>query len=500
MYLLKEDLAVAARRSDGDGGLPAGVTLQAIDGETMLTATTMSTNYWATRASGGIPAVTNNPSYPGMNWDNPATFPISTWFGLYTQDMPAFLGMKFNDPTITGMSGVSEAITGGGDYSVMVPNKATAIISARDLAPSAWGPWTLGQVTDDYATSTSTIQDEINANGAAGDGRMKGLLLGWQQIKNGSLGSVAGTTFLAANYFTKPTGGNRSIDYFSIDIYWFAIANDNGPNTPGQYIGGQICSIPMGRGPSLNRDQMARGSHYGNMIDCERAQANGTNPGQGDQAFGKSGAPSRIPLGGIVENVDGFWSQNPTAIKPPEMNWAIWSSIIHGARKILYFAYAAQGHGTSWFPTTIQGGQAISIHDQAVATNLLIGNLARVINSPFAKGYVSAVTPHGYLFPVYEQNWLNEGVECCVHWYQGGTYTPTTGPLSGTAIANGFYIFATTRYGYSGYTSKTAKFTINDPNATSAKVLGENRSIAISGGAFSDTFATPDTVHIYQIK
>ena len=35
-----------------------------------------------------------------------------------------------------------------------------------------------------------------------------------------------------------------------------------------------------------------------------------------------------------------------TYITPPELNWAVWSSLIHGAREIIYFNHTFYGPAT----------------------------------------------------------------------------------------------------------------------------------------------------------
>jgi hypothetical protein len=65
-------------------------------------------------------------------------------------------------------------------------------------------------------------------------------------------------------------------------------------------------------------------------------------------------------------------------------------------------------------------------------------------------------------------------------------------------VRSTFYIIATTRNSETN-TDIPAQFVVNDPLATSVNVIGENRSIAIVGGKFSDTFANAWAVHIYQV-
>ena len=53
-----------------------------------------------------------------------------------------------------------------------------------------------------------------------------------------------------------------------------------------------------------------------------------------------------------------------------------------------------------------------------------------------------------------------------------------------------FYIFADTRNSKT-QTNIPATFTIADKNATSVTVVNENRTIPVTNGVFTDTFAGP---------
>ena len=102
------------------------------------------------------------------------------------------------------------------------------------------------------------------------------------------------------------------------------------------------------------------------------------------------------PIAQFVETGGPFTEHTTgaTYITPPELNWAVWSSLIHGARQIIYFNHSFGGPGFSFdnlaqpYYQTIQLGQTISIYDQVKATDALVEQMAPVLNSPFAFGYV----------------------------------------------------------------------------------------------------------------
>ena len=278
---------------------------------------------------------------------------------------------------------------------------------------------------------------------------------------------------LEANIVT-PNGTLRHIDLNTADLYWFSGSRD--PSWSGYMLGstgagGQIYGLPGG----INADQAQRGSNYGDMIDVLRGyQAQTGHPG---------------PVVSIIEDGDPFTgdSNGSSYIKPAEMNWAVWSSFIHGARGIMYFDHSFSGPGAAnvnveqSYYQTVQPGQTISIVGQITATDALIKQLAPVLNSPFAINYVST-TQGGYNFGQPDSYSLAGGIETMAKDYNGQ-----------------FYIFADTRDSETQH-NIAATFVLNDPNAVSVTVVGENRTIAVVSDQFNDVFANASTVHIYQVN
>ena len=119
------------------------------------------------------------------------------------------------------------------------------------------------------------------------------------------------------------------------------------------------------------------------------------------------------------------------------------------------------------------------MYAQVKATDALIKQLAPVLNSPTAIGYATVNTP-GY--------------------ENGATQSPFSGIEVTAKDDNGqFYLLTDTRDAET-QTNISATFTLADKNATSVTVIGENRTIAVTNGVFSDTYATGATVHIYQVN
>ena len=458
-------------------GLPAGVTLQAIDGETMTSPTTMSNNYYSRNGYTFAASTSYNAGkslwYAGYSWDDSRFFPIGCFFALYEDagDLPRMIALQIN---------VSVAVTGG--------SNDTNIANA--------GVWTIDQTTPNAAMvsceldeppDAATINSFFSTANARQDGRFMHVNWTVNQLTFGDMGGTSPAVWMAANHFTTPNSTKKDIGWCSVDVYYFA--NSTIFQGTWDYHDADVFGVAR----PASTDQRARGSHYGQQVDVLRWWANGNTGGCRDIPDQSSLPPARMPLFSYLENYHGDMSEvDKRLITPLELNWGVWSQIVHGARAIVYYDNITAHAFGSWFDTTIQGGQSISIHDQALATNNLMIQLAPVINSPFAKGFLTGVSPHGYLFPVYELNWLNGGIEACAKWYQGGNVTN-----AGLALKNGFYIFATTRASES-LTNISATFTV--ARGTLATVVGESRTINIVGGQFTDTFANAWTVHIYQIS
>src|SRR5208283_519236 len=126
----------------------------------------------------------------------------------------------------------------------------------------------------------------------------------------------------------------------------------------------------------------ARGSNYGDMIDIERSYMT-ADPGP-IFSFVEVGEPGNSPTATAADY-----------ITPPELNWAVWSSLIHGARGIVYFDNTFAGPAQSdnavedAYYQTVQPGQSVSIYTQIENTDALVAQLAPVLNSPFALNYVT---------------------------------------------------------------------------------------------------------------
>jgi hypothetical protein len=422
-------------------GLPAGVTLREIDG---------GPSYYADH---GFSYAVN------AGWDDPDFFPIGLWLAPMRSQADAD---RWKDLNLTAFF----TVTGNSNLSLLRSNGFHGVIQAPELPEILAGnggtlgaetvgllvydePWTVALATDNIKTVANVHQDKrywyINTT--------------WTWLAYGDIGGVPAPTLLS-NLYSTPNGTKRHLDLQSTDIYWFA-----GGVGVGAYNGALTYGIS-----SMSTDQNNRACHYGDMIDMLREYQRGKSP---------------APLAVFIEN-GGPYTENTSGasyIRAAEMNAAVWSTIIHGARYIMYFNHSFAGPGTSndnlanAYYQSPRNGDALSIYAQTKATNALVRSLASVINSPFADGYVT-VSPA----PSSRSDFSGFDV------------------MAKRTSTGQFYIFAMPRWSKT-LSNQKATFTIKSTGATQVTVVNENRTIPITNGGtqFVDNFETANTVHIYRV-
>jgi hypothetical protein len=154
---------------------------------------------------------------------------------------------------------------------------------------------------------------------------------------------------------------------------------------------------------------------------------------------------------------------NPDAkATPHQVKAEVWMSLIRGSRGIIYFCHQFKPH-------EIEAGLLADAEMLAAVTaiNKQIHDLAPVLNSPTIAGAASV-----------ESSAATVPVEAMVKRHGGATYLFAVGMRDGATKAT---------------------FKLSKPGAaTQVTVLGENRSIALTGGHFSDDFE-PWQVHLYRL-
>jgi hypothetical protein len=227
-------------------------------------------------------------------------------------------------------------------------------------------------------------------------------------------------------------------DVVSADIYWFT-----DPNLSASYEGGRL----LNGGRPLTPAETRRAANYGYTVDRLRALALDARYGQ------------RMPIWNFVE-VGWPGAGGARAIQPAEVKAAVWHSIIAGARGIIYFNHSFGGPNPSQH--CLREPAYAAVRAAVKSTNELITQLAPVLNAPFADGFARA----------------SPSVRTMVKFYD-----------------NKYYVFA----GSKDNVASTPTFSLWGIDGTTATVIGENRTIPISHGRFSDSFEDGNAIHIYRI-
>jgi hypothetical protein len=167
--------------------------------------------------------------------------------------------------------------------------------------------------------------------------------------------------------------------------------------------------------------------------------------------------------------------------RPPQSVAAAWHALIAGARGIIWFQHNFSGSCID-DRTLIDGSNpasgmydcqqtpGVTLHDLVKALtsfNIEVRSLNGVLLSPTARGYASTTADVSTTAKVYNGS-------CYVF---AGAGRPASPPPADQAVT----------------------FKLADPYTGPVFVIDENRIVHATGGAFHDTFANADTVHIYRI-
>jgi hypothetical protein len=279
---------------------------------------------------------------------------------------------------------------------------------------------------------------------------------GRARIMNYGKGVAFWATDAEAATFINGGGANETMgrpggfqDFVSADVYWFTDPDTQDASQGQCFYKG--CNV----GGDLTFEQAHRAHNYALTVKRVRDL---------DARDGK-----RQPIFGQIEM--GWWrneapSDGYAPIKPAEMRAALWHSIIAGARGVVYlpFSFAGAPCGTQHHIQRDTSGCYTQIQRMATNVNAQVKRLAPVLNSRFADGYVTT----------------SRGIHAMAKAAPDGRY----------------YVFA----GNKDRRPKTATFTLAGGQGASATVMGENRSVPITGGRFRDNFADGNAIHIYRIN
>ena len=344
---------------------------------------------------------------------------------------------------------------------------------------------------------SEAIDGPENVSSTLQDGRFWYVNNTWDQMLYGPVSGTPGDT--QADFFSDPIttiSGTRYLDIGSDDIYWFSNAQGTYSTiSEGCLLYGTSCNLPLSENDC--------GCRYGDMIRPVFGTTVGL-PANEYEASWHSTFPS--PMYDYVETGNvGASSDGLTYITPPELNWAVWSLLNHGARAIIYFDHNFSGDSCSsdgylldqgGYSESLacsafvpQAGQSVSIFNQVKSTDAQVESLASEINSPTALSYAS-VTPAPTTFG---------GIET------RSVFDTNSNDCAGQASC--FYIFADTRDALPSYGGPTnisvtynlaGRFSGNIPVTTQcgngASVTG---TVSDSSNQFNDIFANAACTKVY---
>ncbi len=232
---------------------------------------------------------------------------------------------------------------------------------------------------------------------------------------------------------------NHFQDVVSADNYWFT-----DPNICGQSEGG----TGPGKGRSLTHRECRLAANYGWTVDRVRS------------LMKPAGAK---PVWALVELGHPATESTAPTITGPQIRAAVWSSIIHGARGIVYFNHSFGGSCISQH--VLRDACGAGVRPLVTILNKLLAELAPVLNAPF----LDNVLAHG------------AGVDTAVKVYNGSLYV-----LAGAAQPD----------------RQMAELTMAclAGTTTLASVVQEGRTVTISNGVLRDVFDDGNAVHLYKLE
>ena len=230
---------------------------------------------------------------------------------------------------------------------------------------------------------------------------------------------------------------NEFQDVVSADNYWFT-----DPNICGATEGGAM--IAAGR--KLDQSECRLAANYGKTVDRVRSLLKPVG-GKPVWSFVEVGQPFKTTASGATG---------------AQIRAAVWSSIIHGARGIVYFNHSFGGPCPSFH--VLRESCAQQTRAAVTSLNRQVTSLAPVLNAPFLDNAVKH----------------SDTVSSAIKVYEGSLFI-----LTASTRAN----------------SHSVQFELPclAQQGGSIAVLDENRSISMVNGVFSDEFDDGNAVHLYRI-
>lgn len=466
----------ASNRTAGSPPQQAPVSLAAIDGEQLsgvVQSNLAGNGYWTRKSRTAATGWTGPNPLGGTfaGFDDPTFLLIGVWLMDFSgTDMYSRLA----DLGITAMTPAAGSITLANNVTYGLATIVDPADFPGGTISSGDDPTVVGMIGGEEpgsAAAYDTIQGRIATWAGTSDGPGR---LTWvnyaDTILNGDLEGVY-----------TPADMATSADFITCDQYWCA----------GATSAFKLHFRVYGLEGDATADQFRRGCHYGSMLDAVRKEW---------------GAGESRPLGMFVENGAPYEEDTSYEITPRLLVWAVWSTLVHGARSIMWFNHTFRtgdpGVGSNNFGNGYYGGPGVAgtgIYAAAKLINRAALALAPVLNSPldgyFAYGdsITGAIGQPGFLTAVTSTNSRGPygGVDASCRW------RPSEGK---------HYILASTRESDTAV-DVPVTFRMVDQGQTSAYEVFSDRTVSITrGGAIpdgfcelADTFDTAGTPLAYRI-
>lgn len=392
-------------------------------------------DYWTVAQEG-----TKMTKAEASGWSDPSFFPIATWLS------PAENAAELMDIGINTMVGIDaggghsppSAATAVGMFVIPQSNEWTPLQIGTDPKCVGWHVWDEPELYTTVAAYTS----DVNAIRALADGRF---------VHTNFAQSILNTFW----WFGEVADGWAVPDLGSVDHYYYTAQNvrENTTDPPAD-------DWPL----AVGNDALAqKAATYGWAVDRMRFWGGATTK----------------PYWNYVETQMPFLSDENGEIDIilyAQIRGAVWTSIVHEARGILYFQqngfYDATGApttdpNTGLAPNTalfslLDGDAALIAY--VTALNAQITSLAPVLNTQS-----------------FEFDFNATGIDTMLKGKDGYAYIFTCLALGGTTG------------------SKTFTLTGSGITGTTVEVVDEARSLSVTGGQFTDSFANEYSQHIYKI-
>lgn len=381
------------------------------------------------------------PKAKAAGWTDPNFFPISVFLSksqdshivkLKEAGVNTFMGVEHNTLSNEGLAEITKA----GMFAMTQTEWSSAEVGNN---PSVVG-WFASDECDmglngcgDTEAANIAKQRQFVANiKSKNDGRFV-----WANFGNGILRTFWSKTYMKDHVQLMDGSSADKYTYTSPDVAGIIDGWHDAPDWPN--------GVPV-----------ARAYSYGWQVDQMKRFQN---------------QEKYTPIWTFVETAKPYLTENGAkSITPDQIEGAVWSALIHGARGIAYFQHNNDGRGNY----SIVDIPAVNAKLKAV--NGKVKSLAKVLNSP--SRYNTERTVNGFKY----QEWtFNNGTDTMLKVVDGYAYI-----FAGLGMK---------------HTTGSKTFQLPAGSVTgSVEVVGENRTINLSNNSFSDSFAAEYSHHVYKIK